>query len=769
MKSHLILSLFFCLLLVSCKVANDDKPTDLMVDLLTAPQEAVITNAKPSFSWVVNDALPGAKQTAFQIIVANSKAALENKQADVWDSNKVPSNQSISVAFAGNDLLPDQMYFWKVRTWNEQDKASQWSEIQRFYTGTFNAQDLKWPGESRWVKQGSGNSGNLVFENRHAIRYQDFSPLSLEKNQAGNFFVAFEKGAFATLKIRLENAKDGDTLVVHLGEKRKSTPEVDRDPGGSITYKQVLLPLSAGISDYTISLPRQFSKYPNSQVLEAHMPEVAAFRYAEIEGWQGNLQKTQVKQHALLYRFNDEASFFTSSNDNLNQIWELSKHTLKVTPFLGLYIDGTRERMPYEADAYVQQISHYCVDREFAIQRYTTEFLIFNPSWPTEWHLHMVMMAWADYMATGDQRLLEKYYEELKKKSLLALARADGLISTRSGLVTESFLASIHYYGDIFGDIVDWPKGTPANEDKLQSGFGSISLEGETDRYVYSEINTVVNAFHYRNLVLLEQIAKLIGKHEDADFYQNRAQLVKKSFNEKLLSKKTGLYVDGENVEHSALHANMFPVAFGLAPKENYPVIRDFLISKGMACSPFGAPYLFDALYELGAMDYALELLTSESDRSWMNMIHFGTTITSEAWDLKYKRNMTWNHAWGASPTYIITRKIFGIEALEPAYRKILIKPQPGKLKSAELISPTIRGAINAKFNHAFGRDFSLDLELPANTTANVLLPVFGHSKVSLQVNGENVEGFNNLDGFVRIDSVGSGRYNFTLRFHESD
>lgn len=171
---------------------------------------------------------------------------------------------------------------------------------------------------------------------------------------------------------------------------------------------------------------------------------------------------------------------------------------------MGVYIDGGgRERMPYEADAYVQQISHYAVDREYAIQRYTTNFLIFNPSWPTEWHLHIVLMAWADYMATGDARLLETYYDELKKKTLLPLAREDGLISTRTGLVTEEFLAGIHYYGKSFRDIVDWPQGTPANESRHRSGHGSITFEGETDRYVFSDINTVVNAFHYRNLVLM--------------------------------------------------------------------------------------------------------------------------------------------------------------------------------------------------------------------------------------------------------------------------
>jgi alpha-L-rhamnosidase len=97
-----------------------------------------------------------------------------------------------------------------------------------------------------------------------------------------------------------------------------------------------------------------------------------------------------------------------------------------------------------------------------------------------------------------------------------------------------------------------------------------------------------------------------------------------------------------------------------------------------------------------------MELLTSESSRSWMNMINFGTTITSEAWDIRYKNNMTWNHAWGASPAYIITRKIFGLEPLEPGFGKILIRPRPGPLESARIVSPTIRGSVHVKFDRGF-------------------------------------------------------------------
>jgi len=109
-------------------------------------------------------------------------------------------------------------------------------------------------------------------------------------------------------------------------------------------------------------------------------------------------------------------------------------------------------------------------------------------------------MAWADYTATGDTGFSEKRYDEFKKKTLHELAREDGLISTRTGLVSPEFLKSLHYHGKSFRDIVDWPQGTPANETTHRSGHGSVIMKGETDRYIFSDINTVVNAYHYRNL-----------------------------------------------------------------------------------------------------------------------------------------------------------------------------------------------------------------------------------------------------------------------------
>jgi alpha-L-rhamnosidase len=58
----------------------------------------------PRFSWEVPLAGRGRKQSAYQLLVATTEALLEAGQADLWDSGKVISAQSVNVAYAGAAL-----------------------------------------------------------------------------------------------------------------------------------------------------------------------------------------------------------------------------------------------------------------------------------------------------------------------------------------------------------------------------------------------------------------------------------------------------------------------------------------------------------------------------------------------------------------------------------------------------------------------------------------------------------------------------------------
>ena len=701
-------------------------PTGLMCELIAHPELSPIGDSTPEFSWIVGLA---GRQTAYQILVASDRKSLDKDQGGLWDSGKIMSPRSTAIEYAGKPLPNDATCFWKVRVWLG-DAPGPYSQVQEFRTGK-----LGGPYETA----------------RYPLATTRIKPTRVIKKAGGHYFVDFGRAGFSTVELMLTSPTSGRQVQIHLGEVPFDDRTIHREPGGARRYRMITLTLDAGTHTYRVPIPvdkrntgRQAIKMPDA------VGEVMPFRYCEVIGSPSSLDASSIRQVAVHYPFDEGASRFTSSNEVLNDVWELCKYSIKATSFCGVYVDGDRERIPYEADAYINQLCHYAVDREYTMARYTHEYLMAHPTWPTEWILHSVLMAWADYMYTGDTDSIEHFYDDLKAKTLIALARDDGLISTQTGLVTGEVLQSIHFRGKL-RDIVDWPHGNILG---LRGGYG------ETDDFEFRPINTVVNAFHYRALVLMAEIARALGETADAQRFAEAAARVKSSFNEKLLDRAKGIYVDGEGSRHSALHANMFPLAFGLVPPEHVSSVVEFIKNRGMVCSVYGSQYLLEALYAGGADDYALQLMTDRtSDRSWPHMIYdVGTTITLEAWDNKYKPNQDWNHAWGAAPANIIPRCLMGVEPIEPGFAKVRVKPQVGSLKTGSLDLPTIRGTIHVDFESARDRSFVLNLVLPANVEAQVYLPCLASDAPDLRVDGEPVKG-TLVGSFVVLEEVGSGEH----------
>ena len=390
---------------------------------------------------------------------------------------------------------------------------------------------------------------------------------------------------------------------------------------------------------------------------------------------------------------------------------------------------------PYEGDAYINQLSHYCVDHEYSLARYTHEYLLQHPTWPTEWQLHSVMMAWADYVYTGEITSLEAFYDDLCVKTLMGLGREDGLISTESELCNRDFEERLHLYHPnyIFNhglrDLVDWPPGSFTDGE-----------QGERDNHEMLPVNTVVNAFHCHALRLMSRISQALGNTDVQERFSNQADLVYNSINRLLFDHTRGIYVDGEGSEHSSLHSNMFMLAFDLVPDDRKASVISFVKSRGMACSVYGAQYLLEALYQNGEDQYALELMTAQHDRSWWNMIRCGSTITMEAWDLKYKNNLDWNHAWGAAPANIIPRFVLGVRPLEPGFSKVLIQPQPGLLKHISGTVPTIRGPVTVSLETTQASSIKLRVAIPADTNAKIGLKLRNENSTTLIVDGKQVD-----------------------------
>jgi hypothetical protein len=261
-------------------------------------------------------------------------------------------------------------------------------------------------------------------------------------------------------------------------------------------------------------------------------------------------------------------------------------------------------------------------------------------------------------------------------------------------------------------DIVDWP---PAQKD---TGWKLVTAEGERDGHEMMPINTVVNCFFYENMKIMAEIAGILNIQADKEHFELMAVKVKQAINQKLFNFEKGVYNDGEGSGHSSIHSNMMALAFGIVPEKNITRVVEFIKSRGMACSVYGAQFLLEGLYRAGEEQYALDLMRATNDRSWWNMIESGSTISLEAWDMKYKPNSDWNHAWGAAPANIIPRYLWGIQPKTAGSDIVKISPRLGDLRYSTIKTPVIHGQIKGEYRLVNDKLKTFSFEIPANMTA---------------------------------------------------
>ena len=508
---------------------------------------------------------------------------------------------------------------------------------------------------------------------------RNVSAASVSTNTAGNVVFDFGREAFGRLEIMAPEGSSGE-CVVRLGELLDGAGGVNMHPGATIRSAEVRAAVVPGAWS---RVPLVADKRNTSGGREGRAAQVRRehgvvmpFRYAEFVSAPFALGPDSVRQVAVEYPVDRGASSFRCSDERINRVYDFCRHSTIATTFAGLYVDGDRERIPYEGDAYINQLCEYAVHSDYALARASHEYLMSHATWPTEWKQHSVMMAWTDWMWTGDKRSLERCYDGLKKDKLLdSCRRNDGLL---------------HTGGRRSKDIVDWPVS-------------------ERDGFEFREVNAVVNAFYCRNLRQMADIAAALGKKDDASFFAQRAEESEAAFRKTFFDEARGVFVDGAGAHHASLHANAIALAFGLAPKGREGGVADFCVSRGMACSPYFAQYLLDGLFAAGRADAAIALMTASGERSWLGMMEFGATITMEAWSVRIKPNLDMNHAWGAAPINVISRHLLGVTPLEPGFAKISIRPSFGSLESASGVVPTAKGGV--RVNYAAG---VLHVETPA-------------------------------------------------------
>ncbi len=99
------------------------EPANVLCEWQATP--SAMADPCPEFYWEA----PG--QTAYQVQVAGSAEGLG--APDLWDSGRVKTNLPIA-EYEGRPLESGRTYFWRLRVWDADGRAGQWSPVRQFTT-----------------------------------------------------------------------------------------------------------------------------------------------------------------------------------------------------------------------------------------------------------------------------------------------------------------------------------------------------------------------------------------------------------------------------------------------------------------------------------------------------------------------------------------------------------------------------------------------------------------------------------------------------------
>lgn len=217
------------LIITSFRVASQPafslRPVYLRCEFIVNPLGIDVEEPRLSWTFEATDsAARNLRQTAYEIQVASSREKLASGSADIWDSGKIRSDQTIEVTYRGPGLRSRRAYFWKVRVWDERDRVSEWSDAANWSMGLL--QKSEW--NAKWI----------------------FDPTATitEKNEAEAV-----RGANSGYRSQLASTPDAQKWVaIDLGEQEKvdavrlsAAYPYDWQPGGPAYFYPVRFRIEA--------------------------------------------------------------------------------------------------------------------------------------------------------------------------------------------------------------------------------------------------------------------------------------------------------------------------------------------------------------------------------------------------------------------------------------------------------------------------------------------------------------------------------------------
>lgn len=212
-----LLPVFTCFLAIGATLEASNlrsKPAHLTCESLIAPLG--MDAARPALSWQLQDSRWGAAQNSYEIQVATSPARLSSDKADVWDSGRVQSSQSVDVRYGGPALEAFRRYYWRVKVWDNQGKAYPASDITWWETGLLHSSN--W--QARWISYEDDEHRSVRAANAEWITTALSASAPPSGSHDAHFYFRFKFDVPAEVRIAKLHITGEDTVAAWVNGKQ---------------------------------------------------------------------------------------------------------------------------------------------------------------------------------------------------------------------------------------------------------------------------------------------------------------------------------------------------------------------------------------------------------------------------------------------------------------------------------------------------------------------------------------------------------------------
>ena len=341
-----------------------------------------------------------------------------------------------------------------------------------------------------------------------------------------------------------------------------------------------------------------------------------------------------------------------------------------------------------------------------------------------------VHVPWTLWQAYGDTDVIRENYEMMRKY-------VDYLDADSAGHIRST------------GGYLDW-----------------LNLDDNTPAEVLD------TAFVAKSTRELAQMAAAIGRDADSTALMDRWRAIRSAYQNAFIAPDGTVRGDSQTAYILTLTNDLEPADRRDALVDQFVQTlqrRDYHLSTGF----LGVDGLLPALTKAGRTDIAYRLLQTRDYPSWGYEIGKGATTVWERWNSinpdgsfnDVGMNSFNHYAYGAVGEWMY-RTMAGVSAAEPGYHKVLVAPEPGGgIDHVDFTHETPYGTVRSAWSTADG-GMTLDVSVPANTTAEVRVPARNQWAVTEGgtpvVDSDDVRFVKVDDGDVVLE-VGSGDYAFAV------